>query len=214
MSQNNQPGKPPKEASHSYMLNANLVVKGQNKDGEQKMSRKQLESMPSGEGETLAGKSLAGFGDKVVHNTALEEMSQVQGEKAKQGKQEPNGSFLPSGYNDTLPSRANEKRTVNLGSLTVYQDLIYRPKTRETRAVYEQVVHLVQKHLGDVSTEVLLDCTDEILALLKNDELTLAQRRQELDSLLGVQATKLSAESFNQVVVWSQLLTDYEESAP
>ena len=46
---------------------------------------------------------------------------------------------------------------------------MYRPKARETKAAYEQIVHMVQKHLGDFSIETIKDAVDDVLVCLKND---------------------------------------------
>lgn len=111
-----------------------------------------------------------------------------------------------------MEQETHDLKHVNFSTIEINLELLYRPKTRETQAVYEQIVHLVQKHLGDVSTDTVLDCTDEVIVLLKNDQLPLAKRKQELDMLLGL--TPLNGDEFNQVVVWCQRLTDFEGQPP
>lgn len=54
-----------KESKYKYTLNSNLVLQGQNKDGGGSRNNKG-QQLPSGEGESLAGKKLAGFGDRIV----------------------------------------------------------------------------------------------------------------------------------------------------
>ena len=79
------------------------------------------------------------------------------------------------------------------------QELVYRPKTKETQAVYEQIVYMVQKHLGDESTETVLDCTDEVITLLKNDTVSLTRRKEEMDVLFKL--TPFNSDEFNSIVV-------------
>lgn len=58
---------------------------------------------------------------------------------------------------------------VNFSTLEVNQELNYQPSTRETRAAYEQILHIIRRHLGDCSLEVLKDTVDEVLLALKDD---------------------------------------------
>ena len=57
-------------------------------------------------------------------------------------------------------------------------------------------MHMVQRHLGDAAVETTKDALDEILALLKEDNLNDAQRKQSIDVLLGT-IDKLTDEEFN-----------------
>lgn len=61
---------------------------------------------------------------------------------------------------------------VNFEALQVEESqLIYRPRTRETQVHYEQIMHMVQRYLGHSSIETMKDAVDEILAVLKDDNL-------------------------------------------
>lgn len=52
-------------------------------------------------------------------------------------------------------------------NVQIEEDLLYRPKSKETRAIYEQMLVIVQRHMGDNSLEVLKGALDEVLAILK-----------------------------------------------
>lgn len=52
-------------------------------------------------------------------------------------------------------------------NIEIQEELVYRPKTRETRAYYEQMIMIVQRHLGDYSLDVIKGALDEIIAILK-----------------------------------------------
>lgn len=64
---------------------------------------------------------------------------------------------------------------------------------------------LVQRHVGDVSTSDLKSATDEVLAILKTEELTDAERKREIEGVVD----RLSEESFNALTVLGQQLIDY-----
>ena len=48
-------------------------------------------------------------------------------------------------------------------------DAIYKPKTKENRLVYEQLLSLLSSMLGGESQETLKSVADEVLAVLKNE---------------------------------------------
>jgi len=85
----------------------------------------------------------------------------------------------------------------NILQVQIQEDLVYRPKTKETRLVYEQFLALVQRHVGDVSASDLKSATDEVLAILKTEELTDAERKREIEGVVD----RLSEESFNALTV-------------
>jgi pre-mRNA-splicing helicase BRR2 len=75
--------------------------------------------------------------------------------------------------------------------------MLYRPKTKETRLIYEQILALIQRHVGDLSTDDLKSATDEVLAVLKSEDLNDSQRKQEIEGIVD----RLSDENFNTLVV-------------
>ena len=57
-------------------------------------------------------------------------------------------------------------------------------------------MHLVQKHLGDASIETTRDALDEILAVLKDEDMIDTARKQAIDALLGGSAYALTEDEF------------------
>lgn len=82
---------------------------------------------------------------------------------------------------------------------------MYRPKTKETRLLYEQFLALVSRYIGDVSLPDLKSAADEVLAILKTEEGTDAQRKTEVESILD----RLPDEVFNQMTILAQQFVDY-----
>lgn len=94
----------------------------------------------------------------------------------------------------------------NLLNVEIQEDLVYRPKTKETRLVYEAFLSLVQRHMGDVSLEILRGAADEVFSILKMDSINDATKRVEIEVILD----KMTDETFNQMMVMSQQLVDYD----
>ena len=62
-------------------------------------------------------------------------------------------------------------QTGNVGVLDLNAGGGYRPRTRETRAAYEALLSTIQSQFGDQPQDVLRGAADEVLAVLKNDNL-------------------------------------------
>lgn len=149
-------------------MNSNLVLSGQNRDGgEGGRARQPGDQLPTGEGESLAGRALASFGDRVVKEKA-KESTEVDGKKKTF---EAPKSLVPS-KRTSEQMQTHTLKHVNFEALQVEESqLIYRPRTRETQVHYEQIMHMVQRYLGHSSIETMKDAVDEILAVLKDDNL-------------------------------------------
>ena len=57
---------------------------------------------------------------------------------------------------------------------------------------------MICKHLGDASIDVSKDALDEILAVLKNPELTDQKKKIEIDGFLGMD--KLKEDEFSSLI--------------
>eukprot|EP00953_Heterococcus_sp_UTEX-ZZ885_P035297 18231-Heterococcus_DN1.PRE.1 len=81
----------------------------------------------------------------------------------------------------------------------------YRPKTRESRAAYEELMAFVQLQLGAQPHDILCGAAEEVLSLLKDDTLQDPDRHKEIQKLLG----KIKPEKFNTVVNIGKRITDF-----
>ena len=52
---------------------------------------------------------------------------------------------------------------------------LYRPRTKETREAYEALLSVIQGQFGDQPQDVLRGAADEVLAVLKNDRMTVSE---------------------------------------
>jgi pre-mRNA-splicing helicase BRR2 len=109
--------------------------------------------------------------------------------------------------------RAQEKSTAKFGAADVLESvaqmegLRYRPRTSETREVYELLLGLTHQTLGDQTQEVVRSAADTVLESLKSDDLKEFDKRKEVESVLG----PLKEEIWNQLVNLGKKVTDYGE---
>jgi pre-mRNA-splicing helicase BRR2 len=110
--------------------------------------------------------------------------------------------------------RAQEKSTAKFGAADVLESvaqmegLRYRPRTTETREVYELMLGLVHQILGDQTQEVVRSAADTVLEGLKSDDLKEYDKRKDVEGVLGGGVTE---EVWNQLVNLGKKITDYGE---
>ncbi|KAF7797360.1 hypothetical protein EIP86_008555 [Pleurotus ostreatoroseus] len=85
------------------------------------------------------------------------------------------------------------------------EGLTYRPRTAETREVYELILSSVHQALGDQAQDVVRSAADMVLETLKNENMKDFDKKKEVESILGT----ISNESFAQLVNLSKKVTDY-----
>ena len=85
------------------------------------------------------------------------------------------------------------------------EGLTYRPRTAETREVYELMLSTVHQALGDQANDIVRSAADTVLETLKNDSLKDFDKKKEIEGILGT----LSNETFSQLVNLSKKITDY-----
>jgi pre-mRNA-splicing helicase BRR2 len=109
--------------------------------------------------------------------------------------------------------RAQERSTARFGaadvleSVALTEGLRYRPRTTETREVYELMLGLVHHNLGDQTQEVVRSATDAVLEGLKRDDLKEFDKRKEVEIVLG----SITEEVWSQLMNLSKKVTDYDD---
>jgi pre-mRNA-splicing helicase BRR2 len=109
----------------------------------------------------------------------------------------------------------SQKRRVNENSNFGYTDIIeatedvegltYRPRTAETRQVYELILSSVHRALGDQAQDIIRSAADTILETLKSDALKDFDKKKDIESVIGT----LTSDVFAQLVSLSKKITDY-----
>ncbi|KII91381.1 hypothetical protein PLICRDRAFT_135522 [Plicaturopsis crispa FD-325 SS-3] len=85
------------------------------------------------------------------------------------------------------------------------EGLTYRPRTTETREVYELILSSVHQALGDQAQDIVRSAADTVLETLKSDALKDFDKKKEIEEVVG----PITSESFSQLVNLSKKITDY-----
>ena len=81
----------------------------------------------------------------------------------------------------------------------------YRPRTRESRIAYEELLTFISGHIGDQPQDVLRGAAEEVLAILKDDGMRDVDRQREVGKLLP----RLGAEAYNRLVNLVRRINDF-----
>ncbi|CAF3487066.1 unnamed protein product [Rotaria sordida] len=85
-------------------------------------------------------------------------------------------------------------------------NILYQPKTYETKQIYETLLNFIQEAIGDQTQTILRSAADEILILLKDNKLNNQDRKNKIETLLK---PSMSDEHFNFLVNLSKKITDW-----
>ena len=118
-----------------------------------------------------------------------------------------------AGRQDALEKAASTKRRTDAGFgfadiIEATQDvegLTYRPRTAETREVYEFMLSAVHQTLGDQAQDIIRSATDTVLEALKHEDMKDFDKKKEIEDILGT----ISNDTFSQLVALSKKITDY-----
>ncbi|CAD6986436.1 unnamed protein product [Tilletia controversa] len=87
------------------------------------------------------------------------------------------------------------------------EGLRYRPRTAETRQIYELILSTVHSLLGDQSNDVIRGAADAALEILKDSSLKDLDKKKEIEDFTG----PVSSDAFGQLFNLSKKITDYDQ---
>ncbi|XP_027106928.1 DExH-box ATP-dependent RNA helicase DExH12-like [Coffea arabica] len=180
---------------YEYRANSSLVLTTD--------SRPRDTHEPTGEPESLQGKiDPKTFGDRASRGKPRELEDQLQKSKKKK-EREPLAS-------EPNPGRQSKKRRLlqEESVLTTTDEGVYQPKTKETRAAYEALLSAIQQQLGGQPLNIVSGAADEILAVLKNENLKNPDKKKEIEKLLN----PIPSQVFDNLVSIGRLITDYQDA--
>ena len=174
---------------YSYEASSNLVLNS-------KRSRSAKDE-PNGEAESLRGKlDTIRMGDRVRKDESSDKRKGIKSKvNEKRRRQDDGGSGLP-------------KKKAAPGILGASDDLdgsTYRPKTEESQTAYEEMLAKVQVFLGDQPRDILRGAVEEILFILKDDNLRDPDRHKEVAEVIG----KVDTETFTSLVNLAKRISDF-----
>jgi pre-mRNA-splicing helicase BRR2 len=85
------------------------------------------------------------------------------------------------------------------------EGLTYRPRTAETREVYELILSTVHLGLGDQAQDVVRSAADTVLETLKSENMKDFDKKKEVEDVLG----PVTGETFSRLINLSKKITDY-----
>ncbi|KAJ8080649.1 Pre-mRNA-splicing helicase BRR2 [Marasmius tenuissimus] len=113
------------------------------------------------------------------------------------------------------PSEKQAKRKAEASNAFGYADILestndvegltYRPRTAETRDVYQHILSSVHTALGDQAQDIVRSAADTVLETLKNEGLKDFDKKKEIEEIIG----PIPSETFSQLVNLSKKITDY-----
>jgi pre-mRNA-splicing helicase BRR2 len=87
------------------------------------------------------------------------------------------------------------------------EGLNYRPKTAETREVFELLLGIVHQALGDQAQDVVRSATDTVLEILKSEDVKEFDRKKEVETITGT----IDGDRWSQLVNLAKKITDYAQ---
>lgn len=184
---------------YEYRANSNLVL-----EADRENRRRGEEG--TGEVESLHGKlQTVRMGDRIQRDSRPDVDEKIEKLKVKrqrveidvdplQKKKESKILFSSKG---SLLSETEDLDSIN-----------YRPKTRESRLAYEEILSFIQVSLGDQPQDILRGAADEILALLKDDSIRDPNRMKEIGKIMP----NISTERFSKLTNLGKKITDFNMS--
>lgn len=114
---------------------------------------------------------------------------------------------------ETTEKQASKRKTETAGFgytdiIEATQDvegLTYRPRTVETREVYELILSSVHHALGDQAQDIVRSAADTVLESLKSETMKDFDKKKDIEEVIG----PISNETFSQLVNLSKKITDY-----
>ncbi|EGD81008.1 ASCC3L1 protein [Salpingoeca rosetta] len=177
-----------REQQYEYNANANLVLQA-----DRKLLDIRVRDDATGEVKSLKGHlDTVRMGDRAVRSMPQDLQERKKRRAEAQSKKKPAAS---------LPSSV----LANFADL----GLKYYPKTKDTQHFYELILSYITDFLGSQPQDILMGAADEILAVLKDEDIKTKDKQHEIASLLG---QRVSDEEFTRLVGLSQKITDYHDT--
>ena len=190
---------------YEYGANSNLVLEAD------RDSRARREDEGKGEVETLNGRlDSVRMGDRLAASAVKKRDKESKGDAdlaienpTKKKKQGAASAVADSSKNVFFSS--NKSATSILSQTEDLELLSYRPKTRETKSAYEELLRLTQMIIGDQPQDILKGAADEILSILKDDSLKDFVKQKEITKI----SSKMTNDLFYKIVTIGKRITDY-----
>ncbi|KAJ2867710.1 Pre-mRNA splicing, partial [Coemansia asiatica] len=174
---------------YQYAGNSNLVLPSDRSKQTRRNERgKEMES--------LWGKITTNqMGSGIQRHVPSKPLKHLEQEISKLERKQQKQQGLRTGYRDILAATEDSEGT-------------YRPRSRETRVVWDMMLALCGRFIGDQTPEVLVSAADEVLGVLKDEEKKDVEKRKQVEGVFGSQVGEADFSRFLQL---SRQITDFGE---
>ncbi|CEL57890.1 pre-mRNA-splicing helicase BRR2 [Rhizoctonia solani AG-1 IB] len=152
---------------------------------------------PDGAPETLVGRiDPKQMGDRVQRETPKDLEKKKKKAAAQDGTEKSakrKGPTTGFGYADIIEATQD------------VEGLTYRPRTAETRDVYEMILASIHQALGDQAQDIVRSAADTVLETLKTETLKDFDKKKLIEEIIGT----IPNDTFAQLVNLSKKITDY-----
>ncbi|CAM0948106.1 unnamed protein product [Alopecurus aequalis] len=189
---------------YEYRANSSLVLTTD--------SRPRDTHEPTGEPETLWGRiDKRNFGDRAVQAKPPELEERLTKSRKKKERDSASASASGADGDVDLPRKRRRRSAAarEESVLSLADDVVYKPQTKETRAAYEAMLSVIQQQFGGQPMDVLGGAADEVLTILKNDKIKNPDKKKEIDKLLN----PIPVTMFEQFVSIGKLITDFHDAS-
>ncbi|OQR87098.1 pre-mRNA-splicing helicase BRR2 [Achlya hypogyna] len=168
---------------YAYQNNSSLVLESD--------TRRRHKDEPTGEVESLRGRINYPMGSRAQRAEA----PKMKGPKKRKQETSDSGvsvkKLFVGGHKDIL------KRTE--------ESFSYQPTNDVSRAAYEELLQIMTQYIGDQPAEIMADAAEEVLQIVKNDNLRDDEKHRDTADLLK----GLPAHEFNLIVGMAKRMTDF-----
>eukprot|EP01114_Cavostelium_apophysatum_P007654 TRINITY_DN197_c0_g1_i3.p1 TRINITY_DN197_c0_g1~~TRINITY_DN197_c0_g1_i3.p1 ORF type:complete len:2134 (+),score=829.11 TRINITY_DN197_c0_g1_i3:506-6907(+) len=183
-----------RNAQYSYKANSNLVLQAERD--------RRTGDEPTGEAETLWGKlGNTRMGDRAQVTTRDKDLEEKLAKMKQQNKKKRQAADETAGRKKHRLADGGHILAVDQGASG------YKPKTKETRIAYEHLLNFVQSYLGDQPQDIIRGAAEEILAILKNDNMRAPDKKKDVEQLLAT----MTEARFTDLSDIGRSITDFTE---
>eukprot|EP01116_Phalansterium_solitarium_P019909 TRINITY_DN5728_c0_g1_i2.p1 TRINITY_DN5728_c0_g1~~TRINITY_DN5728_c0_g1_i2.p1 ORF type:complete len:2045 (+),score=776.70 TRINITY_DN5728_c0_g1_i2:174-6308(+) len=180
---------------YEYKANSNLVL-----SADRSLIETPRSNEPSGEVESLWGKmGKTKMGDLAMARQRNEELQEMLSKLRKRQKDKKE---------DEPEITKKQKRGGEDAFSSAFSSGAYRPKTKETKAVYESMLNFISSCLGDQPQDIIRDAGSEALLILKNEDMKAPAKKKEIETLLG---GAIPENKFAELTDLSKKITDFSD---
>ncbi|CRG94529.1 pre-mRNA-splicing helicase BRR2, putative [Plasmodium gallinaceum] len=155
-----------------YRMNSNLVL--------QREGPIPNHNEPTGESESLVGKIKYKMGDKVEYSKPKDIINKDDYRRYKR-----KDNFVDK-KSKKIKRSIKEKSVLNIN---IHDIFLYKPTTKYTEQIFSKILSNVRNMIGDNTGDIINSACNEIIYILKSDNLNDEEKKKEVENALEVNIT-------------------------